>query len=416
MKSTLPRLLQARRWPAAWCIAAAALLAACGGGSGVDTGGTGAPANSFSSGRISGFGSIIVNGVRFDDSLALVRDDEGNLHVRDDLKLGMVVDVDGGEITTDSGGAAASKAVQIQFFSEIKGPVESIDVAGGKAMVLGQVVNVDADTVFEGIANGLAGLQAGNTVEVFAFFDSATGSYTATRIEKEGTLAAYKLHGPVSELDTAGTTFMIGGAKVHYGGIPASQLPALANGQLVRVSLQTTPHAGAWVATKVSGAARHLPEQTHSEVEGYITDFASAASFKVDGVTVDASSTSVNFRNGSVTQLAKGVRVEVGGTVVNGVLVATKIEVHASHGGGGGGGGGHGHGDVEIELHGTIDTVAADARSFSLRGVTVRIDANTQFKGGTAANLIAKAPVEVKGNLIEGSSDVLATSIEFHGR
>ena len=59
----------------AWRALAAVLVAvgmasACGGG--VDSGGTGAPATTFSSGRISGFGSIIVNGVHFDEATGTV--------------------------------------------------------------------------------------------------------------------------------------------------------------------------------------------------------------------------------------------------------------------------------------------------------------------------------------------------------
>jgi hypothetical protein len=47
--------------------AAALLLAGCGGGgsAGPSSGGTGVAPTSFATGHISGFGSIIVNGVRF---------------------------------------------------------------------------------------------------------------------------------------------------------------------------------------------------------------------------------------------------------------------------------------------------------------------------------------------------------------
>src|SRR6478609_9453528 len=70
------------------------LLAACGGG--VDSGGTGAPAESSSaSGPITGFGSVIVNGVHFDDSNAGITDGEGMARQRQDLKLGMTTVIKG---------------------------------------------------------------------------------------------------------------------------------------------------------------------------------------------------------------------------------------------------------------------------------------------------------------------------------
>ena len=85
------------RWAQGGLIAAglAMLVVACGGG--VGSGGTGG----FASGPISGFGSVIVNGVRFDDTFATVVDGDGTTRTRDDLRLGMTVDIDSGAITVN---------------------------------------------------------------------------------------------------------------------------------------------------------------------------------------------------------------------------------------------------------------------------------------------------------------------------
>ena len=45
--------------------------------------------------------------------------------------------------------------------------------------------------------------------------------------------------------------------------------------------------------------------------------------------------------------------------------------------------------------------------------MTVHVDAATQFERGSVADLVAGASIEVKGRLISGSSDVLATRIKF---
>ena len=72
-----PAVISRRRWLAVSIASLGGTLSACGGGgtfdviTGVGTGGTG----SFSSGAISGFGSIIVNNVRYDDTHASVRSD-----------------------------------------------------------------------------------------------------------------------------------------------------------------------------------------------------------------------------------------------------------------------------------------------------------------------------------------------------
>ncbi|MDH5540523.1 MAG: hypothetical protein OEY03_14070, partial [Rhizobacter sp.] len=65
-------------------IGAALVLVACGGG-GSSAPPAGASASSFTAGPITGFGSVIVNGVRFDDSSASISDDDGNSRSRDDL-------------------------------------------------------------------------------------------------------------------------------------------------------------------------------------------------------------------------------------------------------------------------------------------------------------------------------------------
>ncbi|RPH67003.1 MAG: hypothetical protein EHM83_02620, partial [Burkholderiales bacterium] len=84
------------RWAGGLVVASVALMAAsCGGGdlAGVGSGGTGNRLASVSYGSIAGFGSIIVNGVRYDDRAATVSSDDGT--TRGALGLGMVVEVRG---------------------------------------------------------------------------------------------------------------------------------------------------------------------------------------------------------------------------------------------------------------------------------------------------------------------------------
>ncbi|MBC7956591.1 MAG: hypothetical protein H7Y33_12070 [Cytophagales bacterium] len=369
------------------------LTVSCGG---VDSGGTGQTVQTSSSGRISGFGSVIVNGVRFDDAQAAIVDDEGLARVRADLKLGMVVDVEG-EVHGNSGNGVARR---IQFGNEIAGPVQAVDTAASRLTVLGQVVQVDVDTLFSGYNRGLADAVAGDLVEVFAFYDTNTAVYMATRIERKTSLASFKLRGRISGLSN--TSFALGGALIDYSSIAPPALPRLANGLSVRVSLQTLPVAGRWVATSVHTSQRNFPDTSDAELEGFIGSFVSAASFQVGGVLVDASGPGVDFRHGSINQLANGTRVEVEGQIRNGVLVARQVDF--KRGGGG---------DQEFELHGAIESVNATARSFVLRGVTVAYDTGTAFSGGTAANLVVGAQLEAKGAPSPGGAGLQASRIKF---
>lgn len=383
-------------------LVAALVVTGCGGG--VDTGGTGTPgALSFSTGRIAGFGSVIVNGVRFDDSTAAVVDDDGTAHDRSELKLGMTVEVHGGPVVTDaSAGTSTSTATNVKFGTAINGPVQAIDVAGSTLNVLGQSVKVDAATVFDGFANGLASVQAGNLVEVSALLDQTTGIYTATRIEFESALAEYRLRGVIANLDATAKTFTIGGATINYAGIPAAQMATVVNGALVRVKLQTAQQGSTWIATQVGSATVQIADQAEAEVEGFITEFVSLGNFKVQGITIDASGSNVVFANVTPAQLANGSRVEVEGVTAAGVLVARKVALKQSDGG-----------DQEFELHGLIESVDAAGQSFVLRGVVVTYASTTRFDNGSAANLVVGASVEVKGLLSGNGGGVAATRVKF---
>jgi len=163
---------------ASWLLAGV-LAAGCGGG--VDSGGTGVQPTSFASGPITGFGSVIVNAVHYDDAQATVRDGSGALRSRDDLRLGMTIDVRGSAIVVDANGRPVSSASSIVFASEIVGPVATNDLAARTMTVLGQTVDIATSTVFgESLAGGQAALVVGTVVEIYATLDVASGRYAAT--------------------------------------------------------------------------------------------------------------------------------------------------------------------------------------------------------------------------------------------
>ena len=91
LPSISSRQRRASAWAALTATLAAALLVACGGGA-ADPG-TAAPssptATVYAAGPITGFGSVIVNGVRFDDTSASITDDDGKTMAESQLRLGM---------------------------------------------------------------------------------------------------------------------------------------------------------------------------------------------------------------------------------------------------------------------------------------------------------------------------------------
>uniref|UniRef100_UPI001F26DAE9 DUF5666 domain-containing protein n=1 Tax=Derxia lacustris TaxID=764842 RepID=UPI001F26DAE9 len=192
------------------------MTTSCGGGGGlgsvladVGSGGTG----STTIGPVSGFGSVIVGGLRYDDSAALITDDSGAALSSSSLGLGMMVRVDGTLSDASNG-----KATTIRVTSQLLGPVTAIDATAGSFTVLGQTARLTATTVYSGFTS-LAGLALGDTVEVWGVLDAANATVTATRVElKTAATGSYKLVGTVTAVDAARSRCTIGALTVAYAG------------------------------------------------------------------------------------------------------------------------------------------------------------------------------------------------------
>lgn len=380
----------------------AAGLSACGGGgdvAGVGQGGTGA----FSIGPITGLGSIIVNGIRYDDNSASISSDDSTFR-REDLRLGMVVAVQGSPAVNGQ-----SSATRIVLGGELLGPIASKSDTG--FVVLGQTVNVTDSTFFDpSITGGLAGLAVGQAVEVHGIADPATNSLTASYVERKSSPSEYRLQGLVTAHDDSARTFSIGSLPMSYASTDPDDVrvtPLV--GILVRVRLATTAVGGVYPVNRI-----RKPEDSFSgfsgevEFQGTITAFTSTSQFSVNDLPVDASGAS--FPEGTAG-IEAGAFVEIKGALVNGVVVATRVKPDDD--------GAPGTVDTEFELHGTVSaaTLSGSGGSFTLTssgGVAVSVTwaSGIEFRDGTATNLVNGRRVEVKGTLSGGSS-VTATRISF---
>lgn len=377
---------------------------------GVSSGGTGA--SSVAAGSITGFGSIVINsnGIRIDDSTASVRDDDGN-DLRGKLKLGMVVTVAG--VSLSGAGASASS---IKVGGELVGRVTGAPNATAKTfVVLGQTVKVTGSTVFDlSLPNGFTSLANDTVVEVHGFYDAATNSVTATYIERKNSPSLFRIEGLVSNVDLVAKKFSIGSTRINYSSASDVRVVPV-NGALIRMRLSAVLPPAAlpaeWTATRVRapeslgdsiGGGGNSTSTREAEIEGTISAFTSATRFTVNGTVIDA--TAAVFENGT-TGLALGVRVEVKGRLsAAGVLVAQRVKIEDDN-------------KLEVrefELSGSVSNVTAS--TFEVRGVKVNYSANTEFRKGTAANLVNGAKVEVKGvaaSSASGSTVVNATRISF---
>lgn len=385
---------------AAASLAAGLLLTACGGGGG-GSGGTGAATPSDATvGAITGFGSIIVNGVRFEDNAARVVDDDGSVISSGNLRLGMTVEVRG-SIHDDGTGVAND----VSLFSEIQGPVSDLDLAAGTFSILGFQVTVGSSTVFEDIS-GLSELADGDIVEVFGLRDG--NAIEASRVEKKSPNAGntlIKLRGQISNLSTSTTSFTVGAVTINYGSAEVRpSLGALTEGAFVKVRSTSAPVGNVVTASRVQVVGNDPFEFEHggkSEIEGVVSDFVSIGQFVIAGVTIDASNATI--LRGTVGQLADGVRVEVKGVFTNGVLIASKVKFEDDDR------------IDEFEVHGPVSGFTSLA-SFVVRGVTIDASgANVLFERGVAGDVADGRVLEVEGSMVAGvgGSILVASKVKF---
>ena len=291
------------------------LVVACGGGgSGSGAGGSGAASvaspgvgsggTGISIGPITGFGSIIVNQVRYniDGVTPSIKD-------ATELKLGMVVQV------TNAPGASTGPtgvATAVKTAAELRGELEGIVVDPAiflsTLVVQGVSVSVDKATVYDGFIS-LNALSRGNFLQVYGL-PQGGGGLRATRIEKISTTAQLIATGSVTNLNTSSSSFKIGSLAVNFGtsafsGISAS---ALANGVVLRV--RGSFSAGNFIAATIEPWLDAIPNNTKISLEGLVSGYSpTAKTFTLGDVTVDISA--AVFAGGDAGSLNDGDKVEL---------------------------------------------------------------------------------------------------------
>lgn len=400
----MKQLKQTLQWGlcALTCALSTAVLVACGGGGGSAGGSTAptpaAPTLSTPSasttavvdGTITGFGSVIINGVRYDDSLAKVafsnQPEVQTAGTLGDLHTGMRV-----QATLKDG---VLQNLLVNF--ALVGTVGAVDTTAGTLSVFGQTIKTTTTgqlpTVFEGFS-ALSQLALGDLVKVSGSVAS-DGSITATRIErklKDGT-ELFRIGGAVQGLDATAKTFgLTGNALVTVDYSKAKLLPdgaVIENGKQVSVVSANAPAANGGktvlVASAIEVKAKKLPDSGDTTVGGPISDFQSLASLRVGDVVVDASAAAL--KDGTVAaDLVNGAQALAHGTLTSGAMKADWIKVLKN--------------DTAIKalLIGQISDFVSLA-NFTLRGTTVDGSAAT-FSKGSASDLGTGAWVTVTGQL-----------------
>ena len=355
----------------------ASALSACGGG-GINlaalpgTGGTGIVAE----GSISGFGSVILNGIKFDDTQASAAGAvlvDGASVTSAELRLGMVAAVRGERsLAAPTTGTATS----IEVWSVARGTVSdlsdlSVSKLAGTFNVAEMKIRTTANTVLDGI-NADAPWADGMSVVVWGLQATADAStWTATRVARVAASPDWVLSGMVKLEDD--------GVYLNDLLLTGAALTGLQQGTLVRVQGRFTDSDEMAVSSvKVLAATSYAPS-TGSELtlEGYVSTALVNGRFGLGQWVVDASALS------STAQIVVGAEVSVTGTYQNGVLQARALDVEDEQV------------SKLVEIEARIESFTSVA-NFVLRGQ--RCDATgASMKSGVAQRLAVGVKVKVQG-------------------
>ncbi|VAW66767.1 hypothetical protein MNBD_GAMMA10-881, partial [hydrothermal vent metagenome] len=286
-----------RSWKNYWKVLISTLLTAiivaCSSG-GINLAGIGG-SGFISTGSISSFGSIFVNGVEFDTDSA-VFDIEDSSGSQQDLSVGMVVQISG-SINADG---LTGIATSVRYGDQLEGPITGTIIMNAdgteKAFsVLGTPVIVDStNSVFEGTGFSFASIAQDNSVEVSGYFDqngALRATYIAFKAQVFDPSSTVEIEGTISGL--SGTSFNIRNVAIDASAANLFDLDnGLQDGVFVEVkglyeaATPDTPGTPAIIrATEVEAEDITLSADADEvSIEGLITRYVSNSDFDINGI------------------------------------------------------------------------------------------------------------------------------------
>ncbi|MCU7919754.1 MAG: hypothetical protein KZQ95_15560 [Candidatus Thiodiazotropha sp. (ex Epidulcina cf. delphinae)] len=350
----------------------AVVLGACGGGGGGSSSDSGGTVTTV--GKIDGFGSVYVNGVKFDTSNTLYSVDDEAGQDDSSLAVGMKVRIEGRVNADGKTGTADS----IYYDDDLEGPIDSGSLVVGDGVttftILGMGVSADVNaTVFDDGAS-YDGLAEGQELEVSGFFDGT--QIVASRIELQNDSDDdYEIKGTVASYDGSQISLTLQNGVVAGPYLISSsaelEIPSDPVGLYVEIKLDNS--SGTPEVVHIESDDDDLIDDDDGEVSlrGILAGDQSSG-FSVNGVSFEVSPMTRYEPASLEGNLSAGMEVEVEGVMQDGVLIAKEIEAE--------------DGEVEITAR-VISVQSSDAKNGTItldlgnsQSLTVETDNSTQFE------------------------------------
>jgi hypothetical protein len=384
----------------------AVALVSCGGGggssnlAGIDRLGV--------TGPISGFGSVIVNGVEWRTNAATVSID-GQTGSESELQIGQIVTIKGKPDSDGKGGQADSITLQ----DNVQGVVLSVDPTNSRLAILGQLILVTADTSTDPTLPGVGidGISVGDSLAVSGFVDSA-GNIHATRVQAVPASTTQSVIGKVNSVNVSAKTLTIGGLTVLYSGATPTGFTGSdpAAGDIVFAS-GTVNANNQLIATALTFEKQTAPGAAgeDGQVEGLVSAFTSSSNFEVNGVTV-LTNASTQFENGTAADVKLNAKVEAEGQVdSSGRIVASKVSIKASSS------------QQQVEIVQNVEAVDTAAGTLTVFGIKVQVNSETRLEDKSLAekrpfglaNIVVGDQLRIRGTVqANAAAKVLATRVD----
>ncbi|QFS88125.1 MULTISPECIES: DUF5666 domain-containing protein [unclassified Marinobacter] len=345
--------------------ALAGTLAACGGGGSGDGSAVNASSQGTSVGAVTGFGSVYVNGTRFQTSGSVSSDD--GIEREDQLHKGMILKVKG-----SWDGRGAGRADDVSYDDTLRGPLTSMNwddiEKTGQLQLLNQTVRLDRQTVFRGATPlELAGNPGAYNVRISGW-RMENGDFRASYVGARSAGSRFddfndvEIEGLVANLDTSARTFEINGLQIDYNSATGDDdfdLDDLRNGLAVEV--EGYLENGILIAREIEDEDDLFDDDDDVEISGEIYDFdASGRSFRINGVQVQYNR-GTEFDDIRESSLQNGLFVKVEGDFRNGVLIAEEIEGR----------------DGDVELDGRLEQIDLSNEVLIVSGIRVQLTPGT---------------------------------------
>ena len=226
--------------------------------------------------------------------------------------------IEAGHIIAMVGDTDANQRVtaeELIFQANVIGTVDSVDIAAGTLVVMGQPVAIDSTSI---LTTPLAAFVPGAVAQVSGY-PNEDGVTVATRIDYSVSNSQLQVIGPVASLDSAGFRFAINNLDVDYSQAQMIDTPngEVTSGMEVLIT-GTRSSSGTFQAQTDTHYDRDITDfaGSHFRAQGRVTAARSGEDFSINGFPVVMGGQR-DYRQGSADDIAVGVSVRLEGNVLS---------------------------------------------------------------------------------------------------